>query len=195
MSDGTVPVTAQAAPSVSGPLDTSGSGAPPSTTTPPSSHSHDHPPPPTDSSTATTAVAGNETAPGVGSNGNARFTESPPHSQHISRARSRTVSSVSTSDIPLHERHPPPFSKPVTRALFLRPAHTRGPAPGLKDSIISAFTYSKRTWPLSPCSSSLRSKSLADVSNHKRSQSFARLQSCRKLMTPYHSVRPQPLSD
>lgn len=31
----------------------------------------------------------------------------------------------------------------VTKALFFRPANTRGPAPNTKDSIISALTYSK----------------------------------------------------
>ncbi|KAL1668431.1 Sodium/calcium exchanger protein-domain-containing protein [Schizophyllum commune] len=37
---------------------------------------------------------------------------------------------------------PPPFSRKLTKSLFLRPASTRGPAPGWKESIKCALTYS-----------------------------------------------------
>lgn len=37
---------------------------------------------------------------------------------------------------------PPPFSRRLTRSLFLRPASSRGPAPGYLESLKSAATYS-----------------------------------------------------
>ncbi|KAK0488957.1 Sodium/calcium exchanger protein-domain-containing protein [Armillaria novae-zelandiae] len=52
----------------------------------------------------------------------------------------RTLSSSSSSSR-ITER-PPPFSRKLTRALFIRPAETRGPAPGHLESIKSALTYS-----------------------------------------------------
>lgn len=39
-------------------------------------------------------------------------------------------------------KRPPPFSRKLTKSLFLRPASTRGPAPGWKESIKCALTYS-----------------------------------------------------
>ncbi|KAF8867969.1 Sodium/calcium exchanger protein-domain-containing protein [Mucidula mucida] len=41
-----------------------------------------------------------------------------------------------------HAVRPPPFSRKFTRALFLRPQETRGPAPGYIASLNSAATYS-----------------------------------------------------
>ncbi len=69
---------------------------------------------------------------------------SPPTSHHgnalhHSRTLSSSLSSSSSSRI---TERPPPFSRKLTRALFIRPADTRGPAPGHLESIKSALTYS-----------------------------------------------------
>ncbi|KAG7444949.1 calcium/proton exchanger [Guyanagaster necrorhizus] len=65
-------------------------------------------------------------------------TEVPPPSGNGLR-HSRTLSSSSSSRI---TERPPPFSRKLTRALFVRPSETRGPVPGHLQSIKSALTYS-----------------------------------------------------
>ncbi|KAF9028165.1 calcium/proton exchanger [Hymenopellis radicata] len=53
------------------------------------------------------------------------------------------VNFVSSSPEPLDQGlRPPPFSRKLTRSLFLRPASSRGPAPGYLQSLKSAATYS-----------------------------------------------------
>ncbi|KAK0501314.1 Sodium/calcium exchanger protein-domain-containing protein [Armillaria luteobubalina] len=64
-----------------------------------------------------------------------------PTSHHGNAPRHARTLSSSSSSSRLTER-PPPFSRKLTRALFIRPAETRGLAPGHLESIKSALTYS-----------------------------------------------------
>ncbi|PBK72363.1 calcium/proton exchanger [Armillaria solidipes] len=63
------------------------------------------------------------------------------HGNALRHSRTLSSSSSSSSSSRITER-PPPFSRKLTRALFIRPAETRGPAPGHLESIKSALTYS-----------------------------------------------------
>ncbi|KAK0188957.1 Sodium/calcium exchanger protein-domain-containing protein [Armillaria mellea] len=70
--------------------------------------------------------------------------EIPSPTSHHGNAlhHARTLSSSSSSSSSRITERPPPFSRKLTRALFIRPAETRGPAPGHSESIKSALTYS-----------------------------------------------------